>query len=72
MRGVTATLLNASGTLIGFSIGPLLAGGVSQLLGGGSAIRYAMATIFLLSLWAGLHFWLASRTLARDLERARA
>lgn len=70
MRGVTATLLNGLGTLVGFSIGPLIAGGLSYLLGGGTAIRYGLAILFLFNIWAGLHFWLASRTFDRDLRAA--
>jgi hypothetical protein len=30
-------------------------------------LRYALVLIALLYLWAGLHYYLASRTLARDL-----
>lgn len=70
MRGVAVTLLNVAGTLVGYSVGPLVVGALSFVLGGGIAIRYGLAVIFAMNLWAAFHFWLASRSLNEDLERA--
>jgi predicted MFS family arabinose efflux permease len=63
MRGVTASLLNIAGTVIGFGVGPLIAGTISYVMGGGDAIRYGLAALFLINLWAGLHFWAARRAI---------
>ncbi len=71
MRGVTFSMLSVSSTLLGYGVGPLVAGLVSTLLGGGAAIRYGLAILFLLNLWAAIHFWIASRTLERDLSTAQ-
>ena len=63
MRGVTASLLNVAGTVIGFGLGPLIAGTISYVMGGGDAIRYGLAALFLINIWAGFHFWAARRTI---------
>jgi predicted MFS family arabinose efflux permease len=72
MRGVAASLVNVAGTLLGFGVGPLLAGSISYLLGGGNSIRYGLAALFLMNLWAGLHFWLARRTVEAEVNAATA
>ncbi len=68
MRGVTASLLNVTGTLVGLGAGPLVAGIVSQIMGGGTAVRYGLATIFVLNLFAALFFWTARTSIAADLD----
>jgi predicted MFS family arabinose efflux permease len=70
MRGVAGSLLNIAGTLLGFGLGPLIAGTISQVLGGGVAIRYGLAALFLCNLWAALHFWLARRTVEEDVAKS--
>jgi MFS family permease len=72
MRGVAASLVNVAGTLLGFGVGPLLAGAISYVLGGGSSIRYGLAALFLMNVWAGLHFWMARRTVEEEVRVARA
>ncbi len=72
MRGVAASLVNVAGTLLGFGVGPLLAGAISYFLGGGSSIRYGLAALFLMNIWAGLHFWMARRTVEEEVRVARA
>lgn len=70
MRGVAASLVNVAGTLLGFGVGPLLAGSISYLLGGGNSIRYGLAALFLMNIWAGLHFWLARKTVEEEVNAA--
>jgi len=69
MRGVAASLLNIAGTLLGFGVGPFISGTISHLLGGGNAIRYGLACLFLMNIWAALHFWAARNTVEEDMER---
>ena len=70
MRGVSASLLMVMGTLLGFGAGPLIAGTISTFLGGGTAIRYGLAILFLLNFWAGIHFLFARKTLEVDIMAA--
>jgi predicted MFS family arabinose efflux permease len=67
MRGVTAALLNVSGSLVGIGIGPLIAGMISDAAGHGTAIRYGLAACFLFEAWAGIHYWIAKRYYENDL-----
>jgi len=69
MRGVAASLLNIAGTLLGFGVGPFISGTISHLLGGGNAIRYGLACLFLMNIWAALHFWAARKTVEEDMAR---
>jgi MFS family permease len=72
MRGVTATMMSVTATLVGYGLGPLLAGAISQGLGGGTAIRYGLGCLLALGLWAALHFFLGTRTLEAELTKATA
>jgi len=71
MRARAAALLSTIPAIIG-GFGPPLAGSLSDALAadfGRESMRYALLGIALPGyLWAALHFWLGSRTLARDLE----
>ena len=63
MRAKMAALLMLSVNLIGFGLGPLLIGALSDFLAitsGQSALRHAMAISTSLSAWAAFHFWRAS------------
>ena len=68
MRGVNAGLFHLTGTLVGFGVGPLVSGVISHAMGGGEAIRYGLAGIFLFDAWAVFHFWRGRRVLERDLK----
>lgn len=72
MRGVAASLVNIAGTLLGFGLGPVLAGSISYLLGGGNSIRYGLAALFLMNVWAAAHFWLARKTVEQEVSLARS
>jgi MFS family permease len=75
MRATGSALLNTVYGLIGQGVGPLLVGWLSDRLatayGAGDGLAYAMAITGALYLWAGAHYLLAGRHLARDLASAR-
>ena len=71
MRATMAAILLLLTTLLGFGIGPLLTGSISDYFKpsvGVMSVGYGMVGANLLALWGGLHFMLAGRTLRRDLD----
>ncbi|MET3473456.1 putative MFS family arabinose efflux permease [Novosphingobium sp. 1529] len=67
-RATAAACLMTAYTLLGFGLGPLIAGVVSDLLKpwlGETAIRGGLLAAMPFSLWAVLHYGLAARALAR-------
>jgi predicted MFS family arabinose efflux permease len=71
MRSLTAAVMAATLTGVGFGIGPWLTGVLSDLAGGDAqGLRIALTVTTALYAWAALHFWLASRTLEDELSRA--
>jgi predicted MFS family arabinose efflux permease len=68
MRAITASIMLFSMNLLGYGLGAPIAGLVSDALGGGDAIRYALAIMNIVLAWACLHYWLASRTYREDLR----
>jgi MFS family permease len=67
MRAITASIMLFSMNLLGYGLGPPIAGAISDALGGDDALRYALALMNAVLLWACLHYWLASRTYREDL-----
>jgi MFS family permease len=70
MRSTAAAVLLFFINIIGMGLGPSTVGILSDQLNdrfGDDSLRYAMLIVSTLYLWAGLHFWLASRSLRRDL-----
>ena len=72
MRAMTAASMLFSMNLFGYGFGPALAGGISDALGGEEALRYSLAVMNLVLVWAALHYVLATRTYVTDLEVQRA
>ncbi len=73
MRAVAASLLLFAANLIGLGLGPQTVGILSDLLHpayGPDSLRYALLLVSPLGLWGALHYYLAGRTLGRDLVRA--
>lgn len=73
MRSTVAGLLFLLSNLIGYGIGPLAVGALSDALAptfGAHALRYAMLAALALTVWAAVHFFLAGRKLREDLERS--
>jgi MFS family permease len=74
-RALASGLFNAVLTLVSLGGGPLLTGWISDRFGDGtegSGLARALAGSSLLYLGAALHFFLAARSFASDLERSRA
>ena len=60
-------------TIVGLGIGPVLVGGISDLLEaqyGRESLRLSLLSIQGLKLWSAVHFILAAKSLAADLKRA--
>jgi MFS family permease len=74
MRARAAALLLATSFFVG-GFGPLVAGTLSDSFApalGAESMRYALLSVVVPGwLWCALHFWLGSRTLARDLGAQR-
>jgi MFS family permease len=73
-RAVSASVLLFIQTMIGLGLGPLIGGMIADAFRepfGASALGYALTLVSLINLWAGLHYWLASRTVRADIEQAK-
>jgi predicted MFS family arabinose efflux permease len=66
-RAMAVAIYFMIASLIGLGLGPVFVGALSDHLGAGSAdgLRAALSIAALFNLWAGLHYWLATRALAR-------
>lgn len=72
MRAVASALKMLLLNLIGYGIGPLLVGVISDRLQasyGDRSIGIALSVVTLFTLWAAVHFWLCGRAMARASER---
>ena len=73
MRSVASSLLLFVQTIIGYGLGPLIAGNISDQLApayGTQSLRYALAIVGLVNVWSALHYVLGTRTLQADLAHA--
>lgn len=71
MRATLSAMMLLLTTLLGFGIGPLITGHLSDLLAptvGVRSVGYGMVIANLLAIWGGLHFFLAARNLRHDLK----
>ena len=72
MRTVSSAVLLFVINIVGLGLGPQMVGVLSDLFAprfGEDSLRYALLAAGLVNVWAALHFFLAGRTLARDLAR---
>lgn len=75
LRSTVAGVLFLLANLVGYGLGPLLVGALSDLFAarqGEEALRYALVIVLSLLVWASLHFLRAGRCLRADLQRVRA
>ena len=75
MRAVASAVMLFLTNIIGYGLGPLVVGALSDRLTpsvGTTGIRYALLVVVASNLWASVHFFLAARTLLRDLEAKNA
>ncbi|MCY4357603.1 MAG: MFS transporter [Gammaproteobacteria bacterium] len=73
MRALGSAVLFFMLNLIGLGLGPMLTGIVSDALTpefGDNGLRYAMSITVMINLWCAYHYWLASKTIKADFERA--
>jgi predicted MFS family arabinose efflux permease len=73
IRATVYSLSTLASTVVGIGLGPTLTGLLSDAyvrFAGAQSLRWAMATVALLYLWAGLHYFLCARTLNEDLRKA--
>ena len=70
MRSVATSLLLFVQTLIGYGLGPLMAGRISDWLMptyGTDSLRWALVTVGLVNIWAAAHYFWGTRTLREEL-----
>ncbi len=67
MRAITAAIMLFSMNLLGYGLGPPIAGAISDALGGDEALRHSLALMNAILAWACLHYCLAARTSREDL-----
>jgi len=75
MRGTTAAVLQVLSNLIGFGVGPMVGGALSDALHpyfGDQSLRYALAFFVFLSLWPCAHLLRASVLVRRAKQQADA
>ena len=73
MRSVATSLLLFVQTLIGYGLGPLMAGRISDWLMptyGTDSLRWALVTVGLVNVWAAGHYFRGTRTLREELALA--
>jgi hypothetical protein len=71
MRAMMSATALFSMNLVGFGLGPVVVGELSDYFGGGTELRRALLLLMVFMLWAAVHFLLGARHYVRDLERER-
>ena len=66
MRGLCMSTLQIATNLIGYGLGPLLVGAVSDRVGGAEGVRWGLLALLATGLWACLHYVLAFRAGGRQ------
>jgi predicted MFS family arabinose efflux permease len=75
MRATSLAVVMLLANLIGMGIGPQIVGILSDALRswvGAESLRYAMLMMSFVALWSAWHFWIAGRTMDRDLASVQA
>jgi predicted MFS family arabinose efflux permease len=73
MRALASGILLFVINIIGYGLGPILAGFITDILEptyGNHSIAYSLLVMSVFNVWAVLHYWLAGNGLKEDLERA--
>lgn len=73
MRATASAFVLFIVTMIGLGLGPFIIGLISDALTaqfGIEALRYSLLITLLFKVWSAVHFFLAGKTIANDLERA--
>jgi len=72
MRAMMSATALFSMNLVGFGVGPVVVGELSDYYGGGTELRRALIMLMVFMLWAAAHFLLGARGYVRDLEAKNA
>lgn len=72
MRAVMSATALFAMNFVGFGLGPVVLGELSDSLGGGAELRKAMIALIFCVAWAAIHYLLGARTYVRDLEAKNA
>lgn len=75
MRSVALALVFLMANLIGFGLGPIAAGVLSDLLApivGKESLRYTLVLLSPGLLWVAYFYWSASKTIENDIQQAEA
>jgi predicted MFS family arabinose efflux permease len=72
MRAMMSAIALFAMNIVGYGVGPSLAGWLSDLMGGGDGIRYALIAMVCFLILAAVHYVLGARTFARDLRAKNA
>ena len=70
VRGLSISLIQFGANLVGFGLGPVIVGQVSEALGGGIAVRWGMIAVLGCYVWGSFHFLLAIRSLIMSGDAA--
>lgn len=73
MRAMASAILLFMLNLIGLGLGPMITGFISDYLTpsfGDDALRYAMSITVMVNCWCALHYYLATKTIRADFDRA--
>ena len=74
MRALAASAMLFIQTMIGYNLGPLFTGMISDHLApmaGENSLSYALAIIALFELWAAMHYFVGARHLRSDLDTTK-
>ncbi|MBK7950913.1 MAG: MFS transporter [Deltaproteobacteria bacterium] len=72
MRAVMSATALFAMNAVGFGVGPVVVGELSDYFGGGVELRKALLALIVFMFWAAAHFLLGARTYLRDLEAKNA
>jgi predicted MFS family arabinose efflux permease len=72
MRALTSACALFCMNLVGYGLGPIVLGLLSELFGGGVGIRYALLALLSCLVWSSLHFLLGARSYRSDLALRNA
>ena len=72
MRATMSAIALFVMNLVGFGLGPIVVGLLSDRFGGGVEIRNALLLLVACMAWAAVHYLLGARTYLRDLEAKNA
>lgn len=72
MRAMMSAIALFAMNIVGFGLGPIAVGFLSDRFGGGSEIRYALLSLVICMAWAAVHYLIGARSYLRDLEAKNA